>query len=98
MLDWFKKLVGENVVAPLRNDWEVRELFGILQKEAFQKAENNLAELKSGTSIYKNKATWYLALSKLKQKDYKTCKEILLTIPDDYEDYDQVQELLSELD
>ena len=70
----------------------------LLEENQFQKAETNLSELKSGTSIYKNKATWYLALSKLKQKDYDSCKEILLTIPDDFEDYDQVQELLNELD
>lgn len=70
----------------------------LLEDNQFQKAETNLTELKSGTSIYKNKATWYLALSKLKQKEYKSCKEILLTIPDDYEDYDQVQELLNDLD
>jgi tetratricopeptide (TPR) repeat protein len=70
----------------------------LLEENQFQKAEANLTELKSGTSIYKNKATWYLALSKLKQEDYKSCKEILKTIPDDYEDYDQVQELLNELD
>lgn len=70
----------------------------LLEENQFQKAEANLSELKSGTSIYKNKATWYLALSKLKQEDYKSCKEILKTIPDDYEDYDQVQELLNDLD
>lgn len=70
----------------------------LLENNQFLKAETNLSELKSGTSIYKTKATWYLALSKLKQKDYKSCKEILLTIPDDYEDYDQVQQLLNELD
>jgi len=70
----------------------------LLEDNQFQKAETNFTELKSGTSIYKNKATWYLALSKLKQKDYKSCKEILLTITDDFEDYDQVQELLNELD
>ena len=70
----------------------------LLEDNQFQKAETNLSELKSGTSIYKNKATWYLALSKLKQKDFKSCKEILLTIPDDFEDYDQVQELLNDLD
>jgi hypothetical protein len=69
----------------------------LLEDNQFQKAETNFTELKSGTSIYKNKATWYLALSKLKQKEYKSCKEILLTIPDDFEDYDQVQELLNEL-
>jgi TolA-binding protein len=70
----------------------------LLEDNQFQKAETNFSELKSGTSIYKNKATWYLALSKLKQKEYTSCKEILLTIPDDYEDYDQVQDLLNELD
>jgi tetratricopeptide (TPR) repeat protein len=70
----------------------------LLEDNQFQKAESNLSELKSGTSIYKTKAAWYLALSKLKQKDYKSCKEILLTISDDFEDYDQVQELLNELD
>lgn len=70
----------------------------LLENNQFQKAETNLMELKSGTSIYATKATWYLALSKLKQKDYKSCKEILSKIPDDFEDYDQVQQLLNELD
>lgn len=70
----------------------------LLEDNQFQKAETNLSEIKSGTSIYKNKATWYLALSKLKQEDYKSCKEILQTIPEDFEDYDQVQELLNELE
>ncbi|MBC7847052.1 MAG: tetratricopeptide repeat protein [Flavobacterium sp.] len=70
----------------------------LLEENQFQKSETNLSELKSGTSVYKNKATWYLALSKLKQKDYDSCKAILQTIPDDYEDYDQVQQLLNELD
>ncbi len=70
----------------------------LLEDNQFPKAETNLLDLKWGTSIYKDKATWYLALSKLKQEDYRSCKEILLTIPDDYEDYDQVQELLNDLD
>lgn len=70
----------------------------LLETNQFQKAETNLSELQSGTSIYATKATWYLALSKLKQKEYDSCKKILLTIPDDFEDYDQVQELLNELD
>lgn len=70
----------------------------LLEDNQFPKAETNLLELKSRNSIYKNKATWYLALSKLKQEDYDSCKEILLTIPEDFEDYDQVQQLLNELD
>lgn len=70
----------------------------LLETNQIQKAEINLSDLRYGNSIYKNKAAWYLALSKLKQKDYRLCKDILLTIPDDFEDYDQVQDLLNELD
>jgi len=55
-------------------------------------------KLKSGTSIYKNKATWSLALLKLKLKDYDACEGLLKTIPSDYEDYDTVEELLGKLD
>ena len=79
---------------------EIQYFYGIslLETNKIKEAGVIFNELKSGTSIYKNKAIWSLALSKLKQKDYKTCKEILLTIPSDYEDYDQVQKLLKELD
>ncbi len=70
----------------------------LLEDNQLQKSEIQLMDLKLGNSIFKNKAIWYLALSKLKQKDYKSCKEILNSIPKDYEDYDQVQELLDELD
>jgi hypothetical protein len=38
-----------------------------------------------------------LALAKLKQKTTNP-KEILLTIPSDYENYDQVQDLIQQLD
>ena len=88
------------VVLQMNKSPEIQYFYAIslLEDNQFQKAETNFTELKSGTSIYKNKATWYLALSKLKQKDYDSCKAILLTIPDDFEDYDQVQELLNELD
>jgi hypothetical protein len=79
---------------------EIQYFYGIslLETNKIQEAEAVFKELKAGTSIYKNKAIWSLALSKLKQKDYKSCKEILLTIPSDYEGYDQVQELLKKLD
>lgn len=53
--------------------------------------------IRKGASIYKNKASWNLALLELKQKKYEACKEVLLTIPADYENYDQVKELLRKL-
>ncbi|HEX9151163.1 MAG TPA: tetratricopeptide repeat protein [Flavobacterium sp.] len=79
---------------------EIQYFYGVslLEANRIQEAEAVFNELKSGTSIYKNKAIWGLALSELKQKDYKSCKKILLTIPSDYEDYDKVQELLKKLD
>ncbi|WP_264535904.1 tetratricopeptide repeat protein [Flavobacterium sp. N1736] len=83
-----------------KNTPEIQYFYGVslLQKSEIKKAEVVFNELKSGTSVYKDKATWNLALIKLKQKKYKACKEILLTIPDDYEDYVEVQILLKELE
>jgi len=90
----FETILKENKSA------EIHYFYGIalLEENQFVKAESVFNELKSGTSVYKNKAVWNLALSKLKQKDYKASKEILLTIPSDFEHYDKVEELLKELD
>ena len=79
---------------------EIQFFYGVslLEESHYVKAEAVFNELKTGTSVYKDKAVWYLALSKLKQKDYKACKEILQTISQDYEDYDDVQDLLNDLD
>lgn len=90
----FEALLKENKTAELQYFYGV----ALLETNKTKEAEVVFNELKSGNSIYKNKAIWSLALSKLKQKEYKVCKEILLTIPADYENYDQVQKLLNDLD
>ncbi|WP_316636204.1 tetratricopeptide repeat protein [uncultured Flavobacterium sp.] len=79
---------------------EIEYFYGVslLEESQYKKAETVFNELKSGSSVYRDKAKWNLALSKLKQKDYKGCKEILGTISEDYENYDDVQALLDELD
>lgn len=79
---------------------EIQYFYGIslLEVNRIQEAESVFNEIKSGDSVYKNKAIYALALAKLKQKDYAVCKEILLTIPSDYEHYDKVQKLLGGLD
>ncbi|MFG6685009.1 tol-pal system YbgF family protein [Mariniflexile sp. HNIBRBA6329] len=64
----------------------------------FEMAENTLTGIAKGQSAYKNKAIWYLALSKLKQEEYHECLEILKTIPEDAEDYKQAQKLIKKLD
>ncbi|MFI1771106.1 tetratricopeptide repeat protein [Thalassobellus citreus] len=64
----------------------------------FEIADGLLEDLKEGKSAYKYKGAWYLALSKLKQKDEKACLEILKTIPEDADDYKQAQKLIKKLD
>ena len=78
---------------------EVKYFYAIslLEDNQFAKSELVLTEIIYGKSLYKNTATWYLALSKLKQKQYKLSQDILESIPKDYEDYDQVLDLLEQL-
>ena len=64
----------------------------------FELAEKTLIPISKGQSAYKNKAIWYLALSNLKQKEFHDCLEMLKTIPEDAEEYDQAQKLIKKLD
>lgn len=91
---FFEAVLKENKTS------EIQYYYGVslLQISQYKKAEAVFNELKSGSSVYKDKALWNLALIKLKLKDYKASKEILQTISEDYEDYDEVQELLDALD
>ena len=75
---------------------EVLYLYAIclLETDNFTKAEDILLSLKNGTSIYNNRATWYLALLRLKQNNKNSCKNFLKQIPVDAEDYAKAQELL----
>ncbi len=89
----FEAILKEN------NAPEIQYFYGVslLQVGKYVKAENVFKELEAGNSVYKEKAKWNRALSKLKQGKYKECEEILQTISQDYEDYDQVEQLLEEL-
>ncbi len=64
----------------------------------FAMADWLLKGLKDGHSVYKTKATYYLALSKLKQKQYDAAVEILKTIPDEAEEHKLAQKLIKKLD
>lgn len=79
---------------------EIRFFYGIslLEENRFMDCETVFNKIKLGTSIYREKATWYLALSNLKQKKMDECKIYLKQIPADAEDYSQAQKLLKELD
>ncbi|MEN2486235.1 CDC27 family protein [Flavobacterium sp. B11] len=90
----FEMILKEN------NSDEIKYFYAVslLQVDKYVKAETIFKELEAGNSVYKEKAKWNLALSKLKQGKYKECKDILQTISQDYEDYDQVEQLSEELD
>lgn len=90
----FESILKEN------NSPEISYFYGIslLQVGKYVKAEDIFKELETGNSVYKEKAKWNLALSKLKQGKYAECKETLQTISQDYEDYDEVERLLEELE
>lgn len=90
----FEMILKEN------NSEEIKYFYAVslLQVGKYVKAESIFKELEAGNSVYKEKAKWNLALSKLKQGKYDDCKAILQTISQDYEDYDEVEQLLEELD
>lgn len=70
----------------------------LIETADYSKAQMLLNEIQHGTSIYKNKAVWYSALSELKQKNLEECKSQLRQITQDSEDYDRAQKLLKELE
>ena len=78
---------------------EVKYFYAIslLEDNRFIDSEKVFLELIQNNTVYKNTATWYLALSKLKQGKPENCRDVLLTIPKDYEDYDRVLELLNQI-
>ncbi|WP_286964881.1 tetratricopeptide repeat protein [Flavobacterium sp. UBA4854] len=90
----FEMILKEN------NSDEIKYFYAVslLQVDKYVKAETIFKELEAGNSVYKEKAKWNLALSKLKQGKYNECKAILQTISQDYEDYDDVEQLLEELE
>ncbi|MBT1686157.1 hypothetical protein [Dawidia soli] len=69
----------------------------LLELDRVEEANSLFTEVSRSSSIYKHKALWMLALSALKQKDYKTCQDFLKKIPADSPEYKQAQDLLDKL-
>jgi hypothetical protein len=70
----------------------------LMELNKFDEADNLFGKLSNESSAFKNKAKWYLALSKLKQENNDACIEILKTIPEVADDYKQAQKLINKLD
>jgi len=69
----------------------------LVEVEKYDEAAAIFNQLTDGNTLYKHKATWYNALSKLKQGDTNACKQLLEKIPVTAEDYKVAQELLEKL-
>tara|TARA_R110002049_G_scaffold309170_1_gene517849 strand:- start:1202 stop:1939 length:738 start_codon:yes stop_codon:yes gene_type:complete len=94
------KIYFEQILAKDTTNSELLFYKAIAQLELseYMEAENSLTRLSKGTSVYANEALWYLALSKLKQKEYDSCKMILNTIPASADTYSKAQKLVKVLE
>jgi tetratricopeptide (TPR) repeat protein len=68
-----------------------------LELDKYSEAEKIFSEIAAGQSAYTASAGWYLALSSLKQKDIKTCRNRLQSIPQSSSYYARAAELLRKL-
>ncbi len=96
----YQKAVTSFEKVPTLNNPELQYFYAIalIETNSYTKADVTLNNLRNGISVYKDKATWYLALSNLKQKKLDDCKTLLKQIPADAEDYDKAQKLLNDLE
>jgi Flp pilus assembly protein TadD len=69
----------------------------LLELDRVEEANSLFTEVSHTSSVYKDRALWMLALSALKQKDYKTCEDYLKKIPEGSPEYKQAQDLLDKL-
>jgi len=93
-IDYFNLIISDN---PNYNELLFYKGVALVEINSLTAAELVFTKLQESNSIYKNKALFYLALIKLKQKDYKECKKILQTLPETAEDFNNAQEILREL-
>jgi len=82
------------------NNSELQLYYAItnIELDNFTIADAKLSELINGTSAYKDKALWYSALSRLKQRNIDACIVLLKQVNEDSDDYQQAQDLLDKLE
>jgi len=68
----------------------------LLELNEFEKANAIFIDLENNR-IFRNAATWYIALNWLKQEKYEACRNILENIPSESEYFEEAQTLLEDL-
>lgn len=91
----FNKILSKT---PTNLELQLYKAICLIETNDYREADELLRKLSETNSVYKNKAKWYWALSKLKQKNNEACVKLLQQIPEDAEDYNRAQKLLNKLD
>lgn len=68
-----------------------------IETENYAQAHPLLLDVEQGKSIFRSTASWYLALSYLKQGDRKASEKQLLKIPEDSPYFEKARKLLGEM-
>lgn len=69
-----------------------------IELDNFNVADTELNKLINGKSAYKDKALWYAALSRLKQRNIEATIILLKQVAETSDDYKQAQKLLNKLE
>lgn len=69
----------------------------LIETNHYRNAELYLENLRAGTSIYKDKAIWWQALSRLKRKKNEESLIFLKQVKPDTDDYERAQKLIQDL-
>lgn len=70
----------------------------LMELNKYEEADALYQNVIQSPSVYASKAKWYLALSKLKQKEKAESIQVLKSIPVDAEDFNSAQDLLRKLE
>jgi predicted Zn-dependent protease len=83
---------------PTNKELQLYNAMALIEINKYVEADLALVSLTKEPTAYSSKAAWYLCLSKLKQKDYDACINVLKTIDKNSEDYANAQYLLDKLE
>ena len=90
----FNKILSND---PSNLEVELYKSIALIEMGQVGEADELLRELSETNSAYGNKAKWYWAMSKLKQKEFEECVKILKTIPKEAKDYKRAEKLWKKL-
>jgi predicted Zn-dependent protease len=88
-----------DILARKPDETQVKLASGVcyLQTGQFDSATRVFNEIVSGTTVFKNEAVWYKALSALKQNKLDECYRILESLPAEASRYKEAKELMKKI-